>query len=191
MISISRLAQSEKIRGSDIIHYYQNTSFTLKKVLHLSRPLWVMRQPQVPQGPVKMLLLLRSGAQRAVVRVIPIAASSCAGLRHRGEVAKVVGQESDGIVRPCLDHFQDGSTEQLSHSSLWEKLPVAIRFGHFALRHPWRSCPRPAFLLIRHCWWRPVSQQRQQEQLVPDQSWLPHCVLHMRGSGPYSKVRLR
>lgn len=72
-------------------------------------PLGVMRQSQVPQCSVEMLLLLRACAQRAVVQLIPVAASSCAGLSHGGEVAEMVGEEADGVVRSGLDHLQDGA----------------------------------------------------------------------------------
>lgn len=75
---------------------------------HMSRPLRVVHQPQVPQRPVKMLLLQHSScAQRATGREVRIAASSCgtAALRHGGEVAEVIGQEPDGVVRPSLDQL--------------------------------------------------------------------------------------
>lgn len=110
-----------------------------------------MRQAQVPQRPVEMLLVLRACVQRAVVRMLPISTSSCAGLCHGGEVAEVVGQESDGIVRPGLDHLQDRPPDQLSHPSLRQKLPVAVRFGGFSLGHTWRRNTGPALLLVRHC----------------------------------------
>lgn len=111
-----------------------------------------MRQPQVPQRPVEVLLLLRPCAQRAVVQLIPVAASSCAGLRHGGEVTEVIRQEPDGIVRSGLDHLQDSAAEKLTHPDLRQKLPVAVRLGGFALGHPWRSRsgPGPALLLVRH-----------------------------------------
>lgn len=118
---------------------------------NVPRPLRVVRQPQVPQRPVEMLLLRRSCAHQAVVQMIPIAASSCAGgLCHGGEVAKVVGQKPDGIVRPGLDHLQDGPAQQLSDSGLRQKVPVAVRFVGFPLGQPWRSHPGPALLLVRH-----------------------------------------
>lgn len=111
----------------------------------------MVRQPQVPQRPVEMLLLLRSCAHRPVAQLDSVTASRCAALCHGGEVAEVVGQEADGIVGPGLHHLQDGAAEQLSHPGLRQKLPVAVRLGGFALGHPWRSCPGPALLLVSHC----------------------------------------
>lgn len=114
----------------------------------------MVSQPQVPERPVQALLLLRS---RAAARMVPIPASSrgpAAALRHGGQVAKVIGQEADWVVRPGLDHLQDGPAQQFPHPGLREELLVGGRLRDTALGHPGRSCSRPALLFVRHCWWR-------------------------------------
>lgn len=95
----------------------------------------MMRQPQVPQRTIEMLLLLGPGAQRAASRLVPIA-----GISYSGEVAKVVSEETDRIVRASLHHLQDGATEQLSHPGLRQEVPVAVTLGGFHLAHPRRRC---------------------------------------------------
>lgn len=133
----------------------------------LSGPLGVMGQPQVPQSPVETLLLLRSCAHSAGVHLLLVAATTRAGGCHGCEVAEVVCKEPDGIVWSGFDHFEDSSAEQVSHPCLWQKLPVAVRFGGFTRGHPRRINPGPAFLLVRHYCWRPVSQQRQRKWWKP------------------------
>lgn len=94
-----------------------------------------MRQPQVPQRPIEMLLLLGPGAQRATARLVPIA-----GISHSGEMAEVVGQETDRIVRASLHHLQDGAAEQLSYPGLRQEVPVAVALCGFRLAHLRRRC---------------------------------------------------
>lgn len=98
-----------------------------------------------------MLLLLGPGAQRAAARLVPIAASRCAGVCHGGELAEVVGQEADGVVRSSLYHLQDGAAEQLPDPGLRQEVPVAVRLGDFHVAHPRRRRTGPALFLVRHC----------------------------------------
>lgn len=112
----------------------------------------MVSQPQVPERPVQALLLQRS---RAAVRMLHVPANTCrpaVALRHGGEVAKVIGQEADWVVRPGLHHLQDGPAQHFPHPGLREELFVDVRLRHTAFGHPGRSCARPALLLVRHCW---------------------------------------
>lgn len=127
-------------------------SKNLRQEYERTEPLGMVSQAQVPECPVQELLLLRSGA---AARMIPIPATTCApaaGLRHGGQVAKVISQEADWVVRPGFDHLQDGSAQQFPHPGLRQELPVGVRPRGSALGHPGRSCTRPALLFVSHCW---------------------------------------
>lgn len=134
----------------------------------LAEPLWMVSQPQVPERPVQALLLLRS---RAAVRMIHIPATTCgpaAGLRHGGQVAKVIGQEADWVVRSGLYHLQDGPAQQFPHPGMRKELPVGVRLCGSAPGYPGRSCTRPALLFVSHCWWRHVCRSDESGSYGPE-----------------------